>query len=361
MPAELYHAIIFPGGFMHPNFPRVPLASLPTPVEPLSRLSGALGGPRIFVKRDDLTGLAGGGNKARKLEFLVGEATAGGFDTLVTIGAPQSNHCRQTAAAAARCNLRCFLVLRGNPQPESTGNLLLDRLLGARIVWSKERSRETVMGEIMEAERAAGHKPYPIPLGGSNGLGAVGYALAMEEFPDRPLKEFSRIIFASSSGGTHAGMVVGAERTGYKGEVLGISIDEPLDDLQCMVAEIANDTSRRLGGNATFDPARILACADYLGEGYGILGAPEREAIELFARLEGILLDPVYTGRAAAGMIGLIRRGVIRKDETVLFWHTGGVPALWAYAEDLISERQSPGLAARPANELEKGTRTPAP
>lgn len=322
---------------MHLDCPRVSLASLPTPVEPLSRLSEALRGPRIFIKRDDLTGLAGGGNKARKLEFLVGEALAGGYDTLVTIGAPQSNHCRQTAAAAARCNLRSILVVRGNPEPENTGNLLLDRLLGARIVWSRERSREEVMEEIVEAERAAGHRPYSIPLGGSNGLGALGYALAMEEFPDSSLRKFDRIIFASSSGGTHAGMVVGADLTGYEGEVLGISIDEPLDDLRRMVADIASDASRRLGGSASFDPARIHACSDYLGAGYGIMGAPEKEAIELFARLEGILLDPVYTGRAAAGMIGLIRRGVLRKDETVLFWHTGGVPALWAYAEDLIS------------------------
>jgi len=324
---------------MNLNCPRVSLATLPTPVEPLLRLSEALGGPRIFIKRDDLTGLAGGGNKARKLEFFVGEALAGGYDTLVTIGAAQSNHCRQTAAAAAKCNLRSILVLRGNPGPESTGNLLLDRLLGARIVWSHQRSREEVMDEIIEAERAGGHRPYPIPLGGSNGLGAIGYALAMEEFPDPAPQEFDRMIFASSSGGTHAGMVLGARLTGYKGEVLGISIDEQLGDLQRAVADIATQASRLLGMSASFDPSRIRACADYLGDGYGVLGGPEKEAIELFARLEGILLDPVYTGRAAAGMIGLIRRGIIRRNESILFWHTGGIPALWAYADHLISDR----------------------
>jgi D-cysteine desulfhydrase len=324
---------------MHLNCPRVSLASLPTPVEPLPRLGEALGGPRIFIKRDDLTGLAGGGNKTRKLEFLAGEALAQGCDTLVTIGAPQSNHCRQTAAAAARCNLRSILVLRGNPQPEGTGNLLLNRLLGARMVWSRERSREEVMEEIIEVERAGGRRPYAIPLGGSNGLGAAGYALAMKELLDQATEGFDRIIFASSSGGTHAGLVVGACLTGYKGEVLGISIDEPLNDLQCMVADIASDASRLLGEPRSYDPAGIHACADYLGDGYGIMGAPEKEAIELFARLEGILLDPVYTGRAAAGMIGLIRRGIIRKDETVLFWHTGGIPALWAYSEELLAEK----------------------
>jgi D-cysteine desulfhydrase family pyridoxal phosphate-dependent enzyme len=324
---------------MRIDHPRVPLASLPTPVEPLTRLSEVLNGPRICIKRDDLTGLAGGGNKARKLEFLVGEAIAKGCDTLVTIGAAQSNHCRQTAAAAAKCNLRCVLVLRGDPQCEKTGNLLLDRLLGARIVWSRERSREEVMANIVETERTEGHRPYSISLGGSSGLGAIGYALAVEEFPDRGLEQFDRIVFASSSGGTHAGLVVGAKLAGYKGEVLGISIDEPLNDLQQMVAGIANDAMRRLGERASFNPDGIRACADYLGKGYGILGEPEREAIELFARSEGILLDPVYTGRAAAGMIGLIRRGIIGKKERILFWHTGGIPALWAYADDLISER----------------------
>jgi D-cysteine desulfhydrase len=324
---------------MHLDCPRVSLASLPTPVEPLPRLSEALGGPRIFIKRDDLTGLAGGGNKTRKLEFLAGDALAQGCDTLVTIGAPQSNHCRQTAAAAARCNLRSILVLRGNPQPEGTGNLLLNRLLGARMVWSRERSREEVMEEIIEVERAGGHRPYAIPLGGSNGLGAAGYALAMEELLDQTTESFDRIIFASSSGGTHAGLAVGACLTGYKGEVLGISIDEPLVDLQRMVADIASDASRLLGEPRSYDPAGIHACADYLGGGYGIMGVPEREAIELFARLEGILLDPVYTGRAAAGMIGLIRRGLIRENETVLFWHTGGIPALWAYSEELLAEK----------------------
>ncbi len=314
---------------------RIQLTSLPTPVEPMPRLSKILGGPRLFIKRDDLTGLAGGGNKTRKLEFLVADALSKGADTLITLGAVQSNHCRQTAAAAAKVGLRCILVLRGHPPAEPEGNLLLDHLLGAETRWAGDRSREDVMVEVVEAERAAGRKPYPIPLGGSNPLGAAAYAAAMEELMQQTREQFDRIVFASSSGGTHAGLAVGAVRTGYRGQILGISVDEELVSLQQMVAEIATGICHLLDEPKHFEPAEIYANADFLGAGYAVMGAPEREAIDLFARSEGILVDPVYTGRAAAGMIGLIRRGVIWKDETILFWHTGGIPALWAYMKQL--------------------------
>ncbi len=316
---------------MRKTLPRVKLAHLPTPVEMLPRLTEALGGPRIFIKRDDLTGLAGGGNKTRKLELLVADALAAKADSLVTVGAAQSNHCRQTAAAASRTGLRCILVLRGGPV-ESTGNLLLDYLLGAEVRWSGERTREEVMDQVVGIERAAGHNPYPIPLGGSNALGAAAYALAVEELLAQTDVKFDRILFASSSGGTQAGLVAGAHMAGYEGEVLGISIDEELRSLQELVAGIATDTARLLGMPRIWNPEEIRATAEYLGAGYGVMGNPEREAIEMFARIEGILLDPVYTGRAAAGMLDLIRRGLIGRDESILFWHTGGIPALWAYA-----------------------------
>ncbi len=319
---------------MFAGFPRVHLAHLPTPVEPLERLTKALGGPHIYIKRDDLTGLAGGGNKTRKLEFLVADALAAKADCLITVGAAQSNHCRQTAAAASRCGLHCKLVLRGGPGGK-TGNLLLDYLLGAELYWSGQRSREEVMDEIIASERSAGRNPYAIPLGGSTPLGAAAYAEAMEELLGQTDVKFDRILFASSSGGTHAGLAVGARVTGYTGDVFGISIDEALESLQEIVAEIATGTSRLAGQPHDWMPKEIHASADYLGAGYGIMGPPEREAIELFARLEGILLDPVYTGRAAAGMIDLIRRRVFGADETVLLWHTGGTPALWAYADQL--------------------------
>ncbi len=315
--------------------PRVRLVCLPTPVLKLERLSKTLEGPLIFVKRDDLTGLAGGGNKTRKLEFLVAAAMAHGADTLITVGSVQSNHCCQTAAAAARAGLRCILVLRGDPPASVTGNLLLDHLLGAELCYSGQRTREEVMGEIVAEEQQRGGAPYPIPLGGSTPLGAIGYAFAFQELREQIEVRFDRILFASSSGGTHAGLIAGAHLTGYAGEVLGISIDQPLQNLQEMVAPIATGALELLGISAAIGAEEVIANADYLGAGYGIMGKPELEAIRLFARVEGILLDPVYTGRAAAGMIDLIRRGVIGKNETILFWHTGGIPALWAYAKEL--------------------------
>lgn len=317
------------------NLPRIPFTSSPTPVEPLPRLSKALGGPRIFIKRDDLTGLAGGGNKTRKLEYLVADAHVKGADTLITVGAVQSNHCRQTAAAAAKTGFRCILVLRGHPPAEPVGNLLLDRLLGAEIRWAGDRTREEVMDEVVAEERAAGRRPYPIPLGGSNPLGAFAYATAIDELLRQTTESFDRIVFASSSGGTHAGMAAGAVLGGFRGQVLGISVDEELRSLQDLVSGIADGIFRLVGENRTLKSDDICANADYLGGGYAVMGPPEREAIELFARTEGIMVDPVYTGRAAAGMIDLIRRGEIGKDETVLFWHTGGIPALWAYMNEL--------------------------
>ncbi|MGH2522651.1 MAG: D-cysteine desulfhydrase family protein [Anaerolineales bacterium] len=318
--------------------PRVSLAHLPTPLEPLPRLSATLGGPHIMIKRDDQTGLAGGGNKTRKLEFIVADALAQNADTLVTLGSAQSNHCRLTAAAAARCGLRCILVLRGQAPARATGNVLLDHLLGAEVVWSGERAREVVLEEIVAEERAAGRRPYPVALGGSIPLGAVGYALAMRELKAQMEAQglsVERILFASSSGGTHAGLVVGARMTGFQGEVLGISIDENRETLRNRVAHLATETARLLGQTHTFAPEEISANADYLGGGYAVVGQAERGAINLFARAEGIMLDPVYTARAAAGMLDLIRRRALGKQETVLFWHTGGTPALWAYADQI--------------------------
>jgi D-cysteine desulfhydrase family pyridoxal phosphate-dependent enzyme len=317
---------------------RYPLAHLPTPLEALPRLSAALGGPRLYIKRDDQTGLATGGNKTRKLEFLLAEAQAHGADTLLTVGAPQSNHCRQTAAAAAKAGLRCALVLGGNPPATVTGNILLDHLLGAEIHYAGAQTREAKFAEVLAAEQAAGHTVYPVPLGGSTPLGAVSYANAMLELAAQARAldlAFDRIVFASSSAGTHAGLVVGATMAGLSGEVLGVSVDHPRDVLRGMVAHLATQTAQLLGQPHQYHLSDIAVNADYLGGGYAALGAPEREAIELFARHEGVLLDPVYTGRAAAGLIDLIRKGTIGAGETALFWHTGGMPALWAYAREL--------------------------
>ena len=312
------------------TIPRTRFAQLPTPIEQLPRLSEALGGPRLLVKRDDQTGLAFGGNKTRKLEFLVAEAQAQGAGMLITAGAVQSNHCRQTAAAAARFGFECILVLAGTPPDMPSANLLLDGLLGAQIVWAGGReNRDRVLAGTFEQARADGKRPYLVPYGGSNPTGALGYAFAMEEFLGQAVKA-DWIVFASSSGGTQAGLVLGTRFFDYPGKLLGISVDESQRDLQVRVAALASDTSERLGPRIEFTPDEVLVNADYCAAGYGILTGAEQEAISLFARHEGLLLDPVYTGRAAAGMIDLIRKGFFRKDETVLFWHTGGQPALFA-------------------------------
>jgi L-cysteate sulfo-lyase len=320
---------------------RFPLAHLPTPLEPLDRLSAALGGPRLWIKRDDQTGLAAGGNKTRKLELLIAEALAQRASVVLTVGAVQSNHCRQTAAAAARAGLACALVLRGTaPAREQwTGNLLLDELLGARIVWAGDRDREAVMEASAQDEHAAGGRPYLIPLGGSNVVGAAAYALAFAELWGQMQERgiaFDRIVFASSSGGTQAGLVAGAAHCGYDGQLLGIGIDQTSAELSALVSPLAAEVCRHLA-IAGPPPPRLVAVDDgYLGGGYAVMGDAEREAIRLLAQTEGILLDPVYTGRAMAGLLDQIKHSVIGPGETVLFWHTGGTPALYAYAQDLL-------------------------
>jgi len=309
---------------------RVHFAHLPTPIEELPRLSAALGGPRIFVKRDDQTGLAFGGNKTRKLEFLIAEAQEKGADMLISAGAMQSNHCRQTAAAAAKFGFGCTLVLTGQVPHQASANLLLDDLFGAQIVPVADRAdRDRVLKETFDNAIAAGKKPYLVPYGGSSTTGALGYAFAMEEFMRQDIKA-NWIVFGTSSGGTHSGLVLGQRVFGFQGKVLGISIDESEEWLKSHVSALASDASERLGKRIEFQPEDIFANADYCKAGYGVLTEAEREAVRLFARLEGLLLDPVYTGRAAAGMIELIRRGFFKKDETILFWHTGGQPALFA-------------------------------
>jgi D-cysteine desulfhydrase len=305
-------------------------AHLPTPIEELARLSDHLAGPRILVKRDDQTGLAFGGNKTRKLEFLVAEAQAQGAQTLISGGALQSNHCRQTAAAAARFGLDCILVLSGEMPEHASANLILDQLFGAEIVTVADRAyRDQTLQETFDKAAAAGRKPYLVPYGGSSPTGALGYAFAVEEYM-RQNVHADWFVFGTSSGGTHAGLVLGQRVFGYQGKVLGISIDESEEWLQTHVSKIASDASEKLGQRIEFTPADVLANADYCGAGYGVLTDAEREAVNLFAKYEGLLLDPVYTGRAAAGMIDLIRKGFFKKDETVLFWHTGGQPALFA-------------------------------
>ena len=330
------------------QFPRTSLAFLPTPLVELSRLSETLGGPRIFMKRDDQTGLATGGNKARKLEFLVGDALARGCDTLITGGAQQSNHCRQTAAAAALCGLGCHLVLGGEAPKRAEGNLLLDQILGAVIHWSGERRKGEDIPAVAEELRAAGRRPCIIPYGGSSALGALGFAAAAGELAAqlegqglRP----ARVVFASSSGGTQAGLMVGFRLFGLGGpglgglpaaaaklELTGICIDKAEGeggDFGARVLALANETAALIG-DGPFTAADLILRKDFVGEGYGIVGDLERRAIRLAARTEGIIVDPVYTGRALGALISMIEAGELHRGESVVFWHTGGTPALFA-------------------------------
>ena len=325
---------------MEPKFPkRIQFAHLPTPIEKLERLTEHLGGPEMFIKRDDQTGLALGGNKTRKLEFLCADALAQDCDHLITRGATQSNHCRQTAAAAAHLGLGCSLVLSGERPDMLGGNTLLNQMMGAHLHWTGNRPADDVMQEVGENLRFEGHKPYLIPLGGSNALGVVGYVWAMKELHGQLADERLNpdlIVLASASGGTQAGVVLGKKLYNIPGQILGISIDHPADTLSNEVTTLAMETATFLG-LTILDIGKLVEIDDrYLGQGYGIVSEVEREAIHLLARYEGILLDPVYTGRAMGGLIQQIRQGRWQPDQQVLFWHTGGTPALFAYGDELL-------------------------
>ena len=311
-------------------FPKLSFAHLPTPIEKLPRLSKLLGGPELLIKRDDQTGLAFGGNKTRKLEYLMASAVEEGADMVLSTGAAQSNHCRQTAAAAARCGLACTLVLIG-PEPEqASANLFLDKILGAKIVWTEKSNRDETLQKAYDGARADGRKPYLIPYGGSNAVGAYGYYQAYRELHDQMKNEMPDwIVFASSSGGTQAGLVVSAGLDSHS-KIFGISVDETEDQLKENVISIVQDLAGHMGQGVEFSENDILVNAEYTGEGYGIMNEKDREAIRLFAANEGVLLDPVYTGRAGAGLIDLVRNGFFKKGERVLFWHTGGTPGLFA-------------------------------
>ncbi len=327
------------------SLPRIELAQLPTPLQELSRLGQLLGGPKLLVKRDDQTGLALGGNKTRKLEFLIADALKKGADTVITTGAPQSNHCRQTAAAAAQVGMGCELVLGGNEPEVPNGNVLLDLFCGANLHWTTRERRNAKMEEVARQLRSLKHNPYIIPVGGSNGLGALGYVQAMIELNDQLSKgrvKVDTIVFATSSGGTQAGMVVGARISGFKGKILGISIDQRSSQepsYQSELAAIANEAAKLIDSRYEFTEDDFTVNYDYLGLGYGVVGNLERESIRLTACTEGLLLDPVYSGRAMGGLIDLIKKGFFSLKDTVLYWHTGGAPALFAYARELTQIR----------------------
>ena len=324
------------------NFPRVSLGFFPTPLIELANLGAALGGARIFMKRDDQTGLALGGNKTRKLEYILGDALAQGCDTIITAGAEQSNHCRQTAAAAAKLKLECHLILGGAEPASARGNLLLDRLLGSHIHWAGDHRKGEDIPQLFEQLQSAGKRPYIVPYGGSNELGAIAFAAATRELLAQSGDEpFTHLVFASSSGGTHAGLMLGKFICDQAYRLIGVNIDKGEADDPAFdqhILSLANRTAALLEIEHRFSNEDVILNSDYLGAGYGVVGALEREAISLTARTEGILLDPVYTGRAMGGLIDMIRKDEIGDNDKILFWHTGGVPALFAYASELIPD-----------------------
>ena len=331
-------------------FPRLSLAHLPTPLEPLPRLSAHLGGPEIWVKRDDSTGLALGGNKTRKLEFLMAAAQAEGADTIITAGGVQSNHVRQTAAAAARLGLACELLLSRNvPDREAgydlTGNIQLDRLLGARVhLHPAGFDRDAGMAERAESLRLEGRRPFVIPVGGSNPLGSLGYvqgALELIGQAEEQRLPFGYLVHACSSGGTHSGLAVGLAAASHAATLCGIDVDGDPELEQDVLRPLTAATAAFAGSDETAALDRVNLVQGYAGPGYGLPTGAMCEALRLAAELEGLILDPVYSGKAMAGLIGLIRDGTIAAGATVVFLHTGGAPALFAYRESLSGDRDS--------------------
>lgn len=317
------------------------LGFFPTPLHLLKNFSAGCGGHNIYIKRDDHTGLASGGNKTRKLEYLIGEALSLGADTVITAGAQQSNHCRQTAAACAIAKLECHLLLRGEPPAEYNGNLLLSKLLGANIHFSNEDKKGPGLNLLAEELREDGRKTYVIPYGGSNLCGALGYAEAAGELKQQLSEQnlvIDYIFFASSSGGMQAGLTLGLEKHNLEVTLMPISIDKEETSearLEYSILDILNQGKEVLKLNKVFSKNDITLIRDFNDAGYGMLTEYEKTAIYTLAGTEGILLDPVYTARAFVGMMHYLSNKKLKPNSNVLFWHTGGLPANFSYANRL--------------------------
>jgi len=321
---------------------------LPTPIEPLDRLSDHLGGPRIWIKRDDCTGLSTGGNKARKLDFLIGDALDKGADCVVTIGSIQSNHARQTAAAAAKYGLGCYLLLQDNlnmanePGFAGSGNIFLDRLHGAKVfIHPADECLNNAMLRLAETLRSEQHNPYMIPLGGSNFIGTLGYVQAAEEIltqADALNIEFDTLIHATGSGGTQAGLIVGLLAHQSPIKVVGVSVDTDATAKRERVSQLARETSRHL--NLNLDQARlgnsIHVTDDYIGVAYGVPSTGSVHAVKLLAELEGLLLDPIYSGKAMAALIDKIKTRKLDQQTDLLFLYTGSSASLFAYVNSFV-------------------------
>ncbi len=316
--------------------PRVRLLTGPTPIEPCPRLAAALpGGPRLYIKRDDFTSYLVGGNKIRKLEYTMAAVLAERATAVVTVGSVRSNHARITAMVARRMGLRCVLVLNGGSEDSPAGNHLIMKLLGVEIVPIETREdRAAAMAETAARLRREGEKVYTIPLGASDDIGSFGLTAAFREMLDYESESgvrFDAVVFPSSSGGTQAGLEVGRRLAGREDlRILGISPDDPAEKIAAVVVEVAAGMYRRLGlGQAPPAKSDISVDDTHIGPGYGLPSAASEEAMELFARTEGLLLDPVYTVKAAAALVDYVRHGAFKPDQNVLFWHTGGLIGLF--------------------------------
>jgi D-cysteine desulfhydrase family pyridoxal phosphate-dependent enzyme len=325
------------------NLPRYPLATLPTPLDELPRLSDELG-VRVLMKRDDLTGFALGGNKARKLEFLLADALKKGADILVTGGGTQSNHARITAAAARRAGLDAKIVFFGEQPVAVNGNLLLDELLGAEMVYANTDDKNETDRAIERAAEelgARGRKPYLIPVGGSTALGCASYILAVGELLNQ-LKvsqiEPDWIFVTTGSCGTHAGILAGTKYFGTAIPVYGISVSRTKSECEQRIPTLVQKTADLLDHDMPIGQDDVIVNEDYLGPGYAIITPEARDAIFKVARLEGIFLDPVYTGKTMAGLMDLVRRDEIKKGSTIVFWHTGGTPGIFGFPNDFRKE-----------------------
>ena len=340
------------------RFPRIALGHFPTPLEKMPRLSAALGGPTLYIKRDDCTGLATGGNKTRKLEFLVADAIKQGADMLITQGATQSNHVRQTAAAAILVGMKCRALLerRVTTMPasyESTGNVLLDDILDCPYEFRPggvDMNKEGMA--LTEKLRAAGGKPYFIPGGGSNPIGALGYASCVQELTyqaDQQNLRIHRIVHATGSAGTQAGLVAGLHALNAPIEVIGVSVRAKRDTQIDNVHRLAAQTYELLGARGDLPRDLIHVIDEHVGAGYGQASEDGIAAIRTLARTESILLDPVYSAKGMAGLIAMVRAGKFKKDENIVFLHTGGASALYAYESLLAAPRQKDGSTAAAA------------
>ncbi|RFP86685.1 D-cysteine desulfhydrase [Rhodobacteraceae bacterium 63075] len=322
------------------KFPRVRLAHLATPLEPMPRLTKLLGGPEIWIKRDDCTGLSTGGNKTRKLEYLMAEAQVQGAEMVMTQGATQSNHARQTAAAAAKLGMACHILLEdrtgyNHDNYKYNGNVLLDYLHGATMEHrGPDLDMNAEMEAVAETMREEGRSVYTIPGGGSNATGALGYVNCafemLHQFVEMGL-DVDHIVHATGSAGTQAGLITGLKAMNADIPLLGIGVRAPKDKQEANVFALAEKTAEKLGCADVVQRGDVVANTDYVGPGYGMPADDTLEAIEIFARSEAILLDPVYSAKGAAGLIDLIRKGHFKKGERVVFLHTGGAIGLTGY------------------------------